>query len=185
MRLDENRKIAWVVLAVCVLVSIFALGGGALARERNKVLKVFNDGKDASQSVRHSMDAYLDSAAENATTMAGEAEIYLGQSQLSDDVAAQAAVVARDENGLNARYEAYTKLKDGVEKLYNSLYNNVSEGEFKNFKLAYDDFWGYDDMLQRDDYHKLAKSYNELISGFPGGVVAGLFGQGALNTFGG
>ena len=40
-------------------------------------------------------------------------------------------------------------------------------------------------MIGRDEYHKLAKSYNGLISGFPGGVVATLTGQGNLNTFGG
>ena len=40
-------------------------------------------------------------------------------------------------------------------------------------------------MIKYDDYSKLAAKYNDLVSGFPGGIVAKVTGQGALNTFGG
>jgi hypothetical protein len=40
-------------------------------------------------------------------------------------------------------------------------------------------------MIKYDDYGKLAASYNNLISGVPGSLVAGITGQGTLNTFGG
>ena len=185
MRLAENRKLAWAVLAVCVLVSVFALGGAALGRERGKVMKVFNEGASSSTATRMSMDAYLDSAGESAKIMAGEAEIYLGKSDLSAAAEANASLVGDDSASLDARNKAYTELKDQVEKLYNGMYTAVTAEQFKNFKLAYDDFWGYDDMLGRDEYHKLARGYNDLISGFPGGAVAGLTRQGNLNTFGG
>ena len=185
MRLNENRKLACVVLIVCVLLSVFALGGGALGRERRKVMKVFNDGADTSLATRHSMDAYLDAAGESAGIMANEAEIHTGESELGNAALANAALIGEDSADLDARYKAYVDLKGQVEKLYNNMYSAVSTDEFRNFKLAYDDFWGYDDMLGRDEYHKLAKSYNSLISGFPGGVVATLTGQGTLNTFGG
>ena len=185
LRFDENRKLAWVVLAACVLVSLLALGGGALARERGKVLKVFDEGTDPTLPVRYSMDAYLDSAAEYAQVMASEAEIHLGQSQLTEDVSAEATDLAKDALGLDARCEAYTALTAHVEKLYSNMKANVSDADFRDFKLAYDNFFGQVDMLSRDDYHALAKSYNALISGFPGGVIAGILGQGTLNTFGG
>ena len=185
MRLNENRKLACVVLAVCVLLSVFALGGGALGRERRRVMKVFNDGTDASLATRHSMDAYLDAAGESAGIMANEAEARMGESDLGNSALQNASVIGDDAAALDARFKAYTDLKGQVEKLYNNMYSAVSTEDFRNFKLAYDDFWGYDDMLGRDEYHKLAKSYNSLISGFPGGVVATLTGQGTLNTFGG
>ena len=184
MRLDENRKLAWVVLAVCVLLSVFALGGGALGRERGRVLKVFNEGADTTLATRHSMDAYLDAAGESASIMANEAEAKIGESALGNDALSNAALIGEDSADLDARYKAYTDLKGQVEKLYNNMYSAVSSEEFRDFKLAYDDFWGYDDLLGRDAYHKLAKSYNSLISGFPGGAVATLTGQGSLNTFG-
>ena len=57
MRFSENRTIAFVVLAVCVLGSIFGLGGMGLARERSAVMTVYDRGADTSLSTRHSMDA--------------------------------------------------------------------------------------------------------------------------------
>lgn len=185
MRLNENRKLACIVLAVCVLLSVFAFGGGALGRERKRAIKVFNDGADTFLATRHSMDAYLDGAGESAGIMANESETHTGAGELVDATLANARLIGDDSASLDARFKAYTELKGQVEKLYNSMYTAVSSEEFRSFKLAYDDFWGYDDMLGRDEYHKLAKRYNELISGFPGGAVATLTGQGSLNTFGG
>lgn len=185
MRIDENRTIAWAALALCVVLSVFVMGGGALGRERSRALKVFNDGANTKLSTRHSMDAYLDAAGENAVIMAGEAEIYLGESELGRQTLADAALVGQDAADLTIRSRAYTDLKGEVEQLYNKLYASVGEAEFKNFKHAYDDFWGQDDMLKRDEYHKLAKDYNALASGFPAGLVASITRQGALDTFGG
>ena len=185
MRLDENRKLAAIVLVVCILLSVFAFGGSAIGRERKKVLKVFDEGTDTSLGVRYSMDAYLDSAAECAQVMASEGVIYLGDTQLTDAVAAQAETLADDKAGLDARSEAYDALRSGIEKLYGQVKSEASDRDFRDFKLAYDDFIGQTDLAERDDYYKLAKAYNELISGFPGGIIAGITGNGALNTFGG
>ena len=184
MRFSENRKVAFAVLALCVLVSVFGFGSMGLARERGKVLQVYDRGADTTLSVRSSMDAYLDASAEEAQLMVSEAELHLGAGQ-GDAVAALAEALANETN-LDARYAAYTDLKAAVDKLYNAVYAGVSsEADRKNFKVAYDDFWGYEDLIKHDEYHQMAASYNGLISSFPGGVVANLTGQGALNTFGG
>ena len=185
MRLTENRRLAWVALALCVVLSVFVLGGAALGWERKKVLRVFNDGTDTSLDTRMSMDAYLDDLGENASIMANETELHLGQSDLTKSVQEHAKKVGDDLAGLDARSEAFTQLKDQVEKMYNSMYSQLSGDEFKNFKLAYDNFWGKKDLIDRDEYHKLAKGYNDLISGFPGGLVAAITRKGSLNTFGG
>ena len=184
MRFSENRVIALIVLAVCVLGSVFGLGGMGLARERGKVLTVYDRGADTSLSTRHSVDAYLDSAAENAALMASEAGLHMADSQGIDSVAQLGEKVA-SEADTNARYEAFDALKTAVDKLYDAMYKAVSGSEFTNFKVAYDNFWESANMIKYDDYPKLAASYNDLISGFPGGLVAGVTGQGALNTFGG
>lgn len=185
MRIVENRKLAWAVLAACVVVSVFLLGGAALSRERGKVLKVFKEGTDSTAGVRYSMDAYLDTAGDRARVMAGEAERHLGASELTESVKANAAIVMDDKAGLDRRSSAYTTLKDDVETLYDKLSAAVDSDTFKAFKLAYDDFWGKDDMMKRDEYHTQARGYNDLISGFPGGAVATITGQGSLNPFGG
>ncbi len=182
MRFSENRTIAFVVLAVCVLVSVFGLGGMGLARERSKVMTVYDRGADTSLSTRHSMDAYLDSAAENARLMVAEAQLHMDASATIDNVESLAETVAKSTD-THERYEAYSALKTAVDKLYNSMYEAAKGDAFTNFKVAYDDFWGYDDMIRHDGYSKLAAEYNGLISGFPGGVIASLTGQGSLNSF--
>ena len=184
MRFTENRTIAWIALALCVLVGVFGFGGMKLASERGKVMDVFENGADTTLSVRHSMDAYLDSAAESARIMIAETELRTGASEATQAAAAQADQVANQQN-LDVRSQAYTDLKASADKLYNQLYTVAQGDAFNNFKLAYDDFWGYDDLIQRDEYHQLAKKYNKLAGGFPGLLVAGLLGQGTLNPFGG
>ena len=184
MRFSENRKIAFAVLAVCVLASIFGLGGMGLARERSKVLKVYDRGADATLATRHSVDAYLDSAAENARLMASEAGLHMDASPLIDNVAQLGQKVATEAD-TNARFEAYEALKTAVDQLYDAMYKAAKGDDFKNFKVAYDNFWENVNMIKYDDYAKLAAGYNDLIGGFPGGVVASITGQGALNTFGG
>lgn len=184
MRLSENRKLAWGVLVVCVLLSIVVLGGSGLARERHRAIEVFNDGSDTSVSVRHSMDAYLDASAEAAQLMASEAELHLGASQTTESVRSLAGQIG-DGDDLDARYAAYTQLKTDVDSLYNVMYDGVESADFTNFKRAYDDFWGYENMIRNDEYHQLARSYNSAAGGFPGGLVAGIWGLDELNAFGG
>ena len=185
MRLTENRRLAWLVLAACVLLSLFVLGGAALGRERGRVLKAFNDGTDTSTDRRMSMDAYLDDAAEAATVMGSEAELRLGKSDLAAAVLDNAGLVGNDSADLAARSKAFTELKSQVEKLYNDMYAGVAEADLVSFMKAYNDFWGNKDLIERDGYHKLAKGYNSLISSFPGGLVATVTRQGSLDTFGG
>ena len=67
MRLSENRKLATVVLIVCILASVVLFGGGGLRNERYDIMQVFSDGTDTSLSVRHSMEAYLQRCAERAS----------------------------------------------------------------------------------------------------------------------
>lgn len=183
MRLSENRKIAWCVLVLCVLVTIFLLGGMSLARERSDAIKMFEEGSDASLSIRHSMDAYLDASADAAVLMAAESELHGVDAMLVESVRSLAEKITDGE--IEARYSAYTELKTKIDQLYNKVYDAADDSSFSEFKIAYDDFWGFEDMIGRDDYHKTARDFNRLIGGFPGKFIAGVMGQDALNTFGG
>ena len=184
MRFSENRKLAFAVLVLCIIVSIVALGGDGMARKRSKALQVFDEGAAPSLAVRHSMDAYLDSAADSARLMVSEAELRIGSSEMTGSISSLADLVG-DEVDMDARYDAYVELKSEVDRLYNGMYDAVDSDSFAGFKLAYDDFWGYDNMIRYDEYHQMARKYNQLIRGFPGSIVANLFGLHPLNTFGG
>lgn len=184
MRFTENRKIAWCALVLCIFVSVFLLGGMKLSRERSQAVDMFNNGSDTNLSIRHSMDAYLDASADAANLMASEGELHKVDALITESVRSLSAQIGEGED-IGMRYAAYTELKTKVDQLYNKVYDAVGEKEFAEFKIAYDDFWGYEDMISRDDYHKTARDFNKLIGGFPGAIIAGIMGLNALNTFGG
>lgn len=184
MRFSENRKIAWCVLFICIFVSIFAMGGMCLVKERNRVLELFDAGADTSLSIRHSVDAYLDAARDSVQIMVSEAEKHSLNSSLTEQANTLAVSVGNGED-IGEQYQAYSDLKTKVDQLYNAMYDAVTDDEFVNFKIAYDDFWGYEDMIARDEYHKAARGYNKMTNVFPGNIVSAVFGLEELNTFGG
>ena len=185
MPFNENRPLAWAVLAVCALGSVFGLGGSSLARERDRVVDYFYDGAETTATTRSSMDAYLDRAAECAQVMASEVQLHLG----ADDANAQKMLDALadfgDDDGLDARYAAYQTLQGLSDQLYNEMYAaNLSDTERVNFKHAYDDFWGCDKYVRIDPYRSMAAEFNDSLDGFPASLAAGLWGVGELNSFG-
>ncbi len=196
MRFSENRTIAWVVLAVCVLTSVFGFGGMGLARERGKVLDVYENGTHKageSDSARESVDAYLDDAAESARLAASEARISLGENARIDAVFELSEKLAT-EKSLDARYETYLSIQNKLDDVYDLLMTELhlqSEEELtenaksKKFMTEYYHFRQSINKVKYDDYAKYAYAYNSLIKGFPGSVVAAITGQGAMNTFGG
>lgn len=184
MNWRENRALAWLALALCAFMSVFGLGGMKLSRERAHALEVFASGEGDRDYVQGSMASYLANAAESAQIMAAEAEQLGGSPAVYEAVAAAAKVLGDPDAEPGARWEAYKTLKTDVDALYNAVYTE-DKSAFAQFKLAYDDFWGDDDLIRRDAYPALARSYNRLVAGFPGSLVARLTGNGKLETFGG
>lgn len=185
MRLNENRKLAWAVLVACALGSVVGLGGSSLARERDRVEKVFYDGTESESTTRSSMDAYLDRAAECVQIMASELQLRLGE---DNQTAAQMQSLLAgfgDDAGIDARYDAYTQLQTLSDEAYNAIYAaDLTDEERVNFKRAYDDFWGCDKYVRIDPYRTLASDFNDSLSGFPAGLVAKLRSIDELNSFG-
>ena len=184
MRFNENRPLAWAVLAACALGSVFGLGGSSLARERDRVVDYFYDGAETTSTARSSMDAYLDRAAECAQVMASEVQLHLG----ADNANAQKMLDTLADffdDGLDARYSAYQTLQSLSDQLYNEIYAaNLSDSERVNFKHAYDDFWGCDKYVRIDPYRSMASEFNDSLDGFPASLAAGLWGVDELNSFG-
>ena len=184
MRLSENRKLAWAVLAACALGSVVGLGGGYLVREQSAVLKVFYEGTE-SGTTRESMDAYLDRAADCAQVMASEAQLHFGGDNAPAAAMLHALADFGDDDGLDARYTAYTTLQSLSDQLYNQFYaDGVADADRVNFKRAYDDFWGADKFIRRDAYRELARDFNDSLDGFPASAVADLMGVDEINSFG-
>ena len=94
MRFSENRKLATLVLIVCIVASIVPFGGGGLRNERYDILQVFSDGTDTSLSVRHSMEAYLLRCSERANALAEQGVLLGADEALVESVRTAAAAVA-------------------------------------------------------------------------------------------
>ena len=186
MRISENRKLAYAVLVLCVVISIFALGGSAMVRARSQALDVFEAGTDPSLSIRHSMDAYLDRAADCARVMGSEVQLLLNADNATAQEMIDLAGAISDGNDLNARYMAYNTLQKDADLLYSAVYGaELSDSQRKAFKRAYDDFWGSDKYIRSDPYRAMASKYNSDISGFPAELVASLWHVDELSSFGG
>ena len=184
MRLAENRKLAWIVLVACALGSVVGLGGMHLVRERAAVEKVFYQGTEKG-TTRESMDAYLDRAADCAQVMASEAQLHFGADNAAAAQMLDMLADFGDDDGLDARYAAYTALQGLSDQLYNQFFaEGVAEADRVNFKRAYDDFWGADKFVRRDAYRELARDFNDSLDGFPASAVAGLMGVDEINSFG-
>ena len=183
MRFVENRKLAVIILVICALASIFGFGGGALRNERYDVQTVFSEGTDTSLSTRHSMDAYLDRAAERANMLAEQGDKFGADADLIATVRNYANKISTDK-GLDERHKAYTELRPAVEKLFTALENNYSDTEIVDAKLAYNDFKGAVNLIQNDQYPALASNFNEKLNAFPAKFIGSLFGLEPLNTFG-
>lgn len=132
MRFSENRKLATVVLIVCIIASIVLFGGGGLRNERYDILQVFSDGTDTSLSVRHSMEAYLLRCSERANALAEQGALLGADNALIESVRTAAAAVAEGGEDLDARHAAYQELLPAVESLYTALEQEHESTELVN-----------------------------------------------------
>lgn len=179
MRITENRRIAWVVLAVCVLASVFGLGGMKLNGKYGDVKDYFVEGSDST----HSMEAYLDRCARYAGDLAYESRQYLDSADMSDKVLALSEALSSAEGPSAERSKAYHDLTNAVESLYSELQKAGASDE-TGVKQAYQDYKSAMDLIRRDDYAEKAASYDDRASGFPAGVIANLWGISEAPQFG-
>ena len=184
MRLSENRKLATVVLIVCILASIILFGGGGLRNERYDILQVFSDGTDTSLSVRHSMEAYLQRCAGQASALAEQGVKLGADAALIEEVRAAAEAAGQSGDDLDGRHEAYQELVPAVEALYTALEQTHGADELLDARLAYNDFKGAVNLIQNDQYPVMASAFNRKLEAFPANLIGGLLGVKPLNTFG-
>lgn len=179
MRLSENRAVAWAVLAICAVGSVFGLGGAAIARDEKAVLKTFYSGA-AERDAGHCMDAYLNRIGECASIMASEVQLYLGDNADAQKMLDQVAFIGSDDS-LESRAAAYWDMRTLADRLYNLIYAaEITDAERTNFKRAYDDFWGAARFIEKDTYHELADAYNQEFSEGLASLAGGLHGAGML-----
>lgn len=199
MNFKENRKLAFIILAVVVIFSITVQGSVAMLNRRGDTEVLFMEG-----DLRELMYRCADQAA-LIGQMGG---MYLNDDALDQYANSQTASVLRsgDYTALPAQLEALSAqlksaidpneslvalstLDDCVEKAYTGLdMLNISEADFRNIKLAYYDFTGAIDIISRDgdekdSYTAKAQKFNKEIAGFPASLISGVLGVDILYTY--
>ena len=184
MKLINNRRFAWIVLAACIAVSIIGFGGGSLAAQRSDAVRIFNEGIDTSFAVRFSMDAYLENCASYAEIMAQEYRLHVDRdSTLAASILEVASIITNDDT-INNLSNSYKSLCRQIEDLYIDFHAaDVAEADRAIFKNAYSNFQGEVSKIKYDEYHAVAAKFNSAIEGFPANAISRLLNIDALSDF--
>ena len=174
MKFSENRRIAWLVLVVCVVVTVVGFGGGGIRNECAGAKAAFYDGGG---DAYFSLDSYINRRAEYAGKLAALAQANGLDSALVralDDAASR----SRDAQDVNEKLLANRDMADAADKLYALIAadKSVSETDKRDAKLLYADLTDAAGKMKNDAYFREAERYNAVLEGFPASLLSKLFG---------
>ena len=201
MKLSENRRLAFVVLAVVIAVSIVVQGSVAMQNRRGDIEVLFMEGE---------MHELMTRCAEQAALIGQMAAPYLADGALTQyctqataqtlqsggysDAAQQLEPLAQQlmqAPDPNACLAAFEQLTAAVEKTYTGVdMLDLTDGQMRDIKLAYFNYTGGVDLASRDgdnarSYTAKAKNFNHDLIGFPASLFAQVLHVEPLTTYGG
>lgn len=181
----RKRPAAALALAVLALVSVFSIGGVRLKGVRSRTARIYTSQQDEyGHSIQGDFAAQTDAAA-SLIRVAGN---HLGEED-ADVQAAQAALdswnAEADADHPEVQYACNTALKGAVDLLYTAAADTADAKTKGQLDDLYDSFTSAQATIERAaaGYNTQAEAYNEMISGFPAGILAGLWDAGPLQTF--
>lgn len=181
MRLSENRAIAWLVFAACVVFSLSFSSGRALSNLRADNERVFFSG--TAQSMGLSIDKHLSTragCAYNIASVAGNYPIDKALTANAKDAADQlsSAGTIEEKNAANLACER------AVQDLYTAIDNAALSATDRNYALSqYRDFQAAGDLIRHDKYNEYATDFNQELSAFPARLLANMTGVKPLTLF--
>lgn len=182
-KINENRPLAWVVLAIVVVLSIIFSGGGALRGVRAQALDVFHYGVNGdSLCIYSDLMARVDCAYNLADTAAR----YDSIAQESIDKVNEAAeeLDKTNDSDIAALNAADDALDRAVESLYTGIENARLSDADATFALSqYKEFTSRALTISRDGYNGYAEAFNEMLGAFPASVVGMMSGVRQLPLF--
>lgn len=200
MNFKENRRLAFIVLAVVIAFSLFVQGPVALLNRRGDTEVLFMEGE---------MHEMMTRCATQGELLGQMAAMYLNTAALAEDSAKTAAMLGTEEylslpgqmqtlsaelkaaEDPNASLAALSGLNAAVEKAYTAMdMMQISNEDFRNIKLAYYDFTGAIDIISRDvnnakSYTEQAMSFNKALKAFPASLIGKVLGVDPLSVYGG
>ena len=197
MNLKENRKLAFIVLAAAIIISIGVMGPVSLMRSHSKAAELFMQGDNREMILR---------CAEQGALLGQMSDVYLADAAIDQYASAQTASALRAGDytalpatlqSLSADLKAATdpntclailiELNTAVEKTYTGLEMlDIADDDFRNIKLSYYDYKGALDILSREEtYAEAAARFNKQAKGFPAGLFCDILNIAPLTTYGG
>lgn len=181
----KKRPTALAVLAVAVLASVFGIGGAQLKGQWNKTSEIYTDQIDKyGNGIQQDLSAQADDAANlirAAAAVVGESDTNLQEAQTALENWNEAA----DRKNANEQYTLNQQLYSAIDALYTAAADEADTKAKSQLTDLYDSFVSTQMILDRETaaYNKEADSYRKLVSGFPGGLQAALWGVGDIPTF--
>lgn len=182
----KKRPVAAGVLALCVLVSVFGIGGSALKSQYRAVCDTYI----ATDKYGHGIQQDFDTQADAAANLIRLCEPVLG----SDNDAVFSATAALDtwntsaqENGAQppVQYAANKQLYSAVDTLYATGSAKAGSDAKRQMDTQYDAFVSAQATVERAAaaYNQQAAAYNKKAAAFPANVISALWGVGEVPSF--
>ena len=182
----KKRPVAAGVLALCVLVSVFGIGGNALKSQYRAVCGTYT----ATDKYGHGIQQDFDTQADAAANLIRLCEPVLG----SDNGAVFSAAAALDawntsaqENGAepSVQYAANKQLYSAVDALYAEGSAKADSDVKRQMDNQYDAFVSAQATIERAAaaYNQQADAYNKKAAAFPANVISALWGVGEVPSF--
>ena len=182
----KKRPVAAGVLALCVLVSVFGIGGHALKSQYSAVCAAYT----ATDKYGHGIQQDFDTQADAAANLIRLSEPVLG----SDNDAVSTATAALDawntsaqEDGAqpSVQYAGNKQLYSAVDALYAAGSAKAGSDVKRQMDNQYDAFVSAQATIERAAaaYNQQADAYNKKAAAFPANVISALWRVGEVPSF--
>ncbi|HIV88382.1 MAG TPA: hypothetical protein H9998_01525 [Candidatus Ruthenibacterium merdipullorum] len=164
----ENRPLAWLMLALAVLVGVLGIGTAKVRGVAGTALDYYNQNMAADFTARETA----------AQTILGIAGQELGEDDAKVQTAAAALAESQAATAPGEKYAAGTKLETAVGIVYNALPQAARDPQKSAAQLAWSEFVSRTDILSHsmEEYNTYAQAVQDTIKGFPASLLARLAG---------
>lgn len=164
----ENRPLAWLMLALAVLVGVLGIGTAKVRGVAGTALDYYNQNMAADFTARETA----------AQTILGIAGQELGEDDAKVQTAAAALAESQAATAPGEKHAAGTKLETAVGIVYNALPQAARDPQKSAAQLAWSEFVSRTDILSHsmEEYNTYAQAVQDTIKGFPASLLARLAG---------
>lgn len=170
MKVLENRGLCIVLMIVLIAAGILIGGYKGLSGEYQKAADVFFLGEDGDGICIANDMAERANALTNMQTIAAK---YLKQSDKALKTANDAVnAYAKADGDIAEMFEANVKMDTAMEALVQETEAKALSAKDESYvQRLYADFNSRNDTISHDPYYTYAAEYNEILRGFPAGLI--------------